>query len=179
MNLATYLAAGEFPEGVDEMPQTWNPAWAASLADALAADSDERVAKTGEDAKMSEVGIAACIGPGATETFINAMLAADAGTYGAENAATFNWIGRKLREGKGDIEFSDSQTPTLLAGLVTASLLTPAQAASITAFWTDPVPVWKHEGLDKAPTKRDICWALRDAGTWTAPPQPWQQGGGE
>jgi hypothetical protein len=160
MSLLTAIT-NNLPDGYSEVPTTWNPAFAAASAAKLAEDhATQRKTKTGDAAKMSEVGVAACIGPAATEAFIDDLNTADASVIGATNAATFHWIGRKLRDGKGDIEYTDAQTPTLLAGLVATGILTQTQADAITAFWTEPVPIWEAEGLSKAPKPLEILDAM-------------------
>ena len=174
MTLTVYLTAGSFPAGVSAIPETWTPAWAKTLVDALAADHDtERKVKTGEAAQMTHVGIKAALGPVAGLTFLMTLkLAGQTGGYDFDGngapAGTnllLNEYWADVVDRKGFYSYEDAQTRSGLDSLVALGILSTTQRAAIHTFWTEPKKVWEVAGLDRLPT----AWDVINATGWTTP----------
>lgn len=195
MNLLDAVAAN-LPDGYTEAPTVWDRTFA-TAAEARLAETHPiiRRLKQGEDAKITQAGLDAALTPTNCTQFLDGLKAMGEGLIAQADAmpegtpvelATKNATrlqGRTLvrqwamvtgdGEGqKGFYEYSDPQTQAGFDQMQSLlGLLTTSQRTAIHEFWTEPMARWEVAGLSKAPTKRDIAWAYRDAGLWQPPAQ--------
>lgn len=156
MTLTEYLA------NLSEKPNSWNPAWAKSVVDTLAADvSGEYVYDA--DAYITESLLLSLGIHGKIKTALTSTRPSWAEPYISADDWLSVWP--LLTSNKGNVYLKDTLTQALLGLMAAANVITAAEASAVLDSGRRLKKRWEVVGLDRLPS----VWDVINTAGWATP----------